>query len=129
MGHRRFDAVRARLGGARPLYGLARRQPDRSGHADRPGSPDAYRNGVADLAGGTGWRDPRARLGARRQELYRPAPQARARMTRSRGQTGASISAYRRSEEHTSELQPLMRHSYAVFCLKKKNHTYQVNLD
>src|SRR3546814_7980993 len=27
-----------------------------------------------------------------------------------------------RSEEHTSELQSLMRISYAVFCLKKKNH-------
>src|SRR3546814_5544560 len=32
-----------------------------------------------------------------------------------------------RSEEHTSELQSLMRISYAVFCLKKKNaHTYPV---
>src|SRR3546814_3347731 len=30
-------------------------------------------------------------------------------------------SAWRRSEEHTSELQSLMRISYAVFCLKKKN--------
>src|SRR3546814_6432156 len=29
--------------------------------------------------------------------------------------------AARRSEEHTSELQSLMRISYAVFCLKKKN--------
>src|SRR3546814_3672455 len=28
----------------------------------------------------------------------------------------------RRSEEHTSELQSLMRISYAVFCLKKKIH-------
>src|SRR3546814_7347708 len=28
----------------------------------------------------------------------------------------------RRSEEHTSELQSLMRISYAVFCLKKKQH-------
>src|SRR3546814_2042617 len=28
---------------------------------------------------------------------------------------------FRRSEEHTSELQSLMRISYAVFCLKKKN--------
>src|SRR3546814_5582544 len=28
-----------------------------------------------------------------------------------------------RSEEHTSELQSLMRISYAVFCLKKKTHT------
>src|SRR3546814_1901987 len=27
-----------------------------------------------------------------------------------------------RSEEHTSELQSLMRISYAVFCLKKKQH-------
>src|SRR3546814_9123021 len=27
-----------------------------------------------------------------------------------------------RSEEHTSELQSLMRNSYAVFCLKKKNY-------
>src|SRR3546814_2608089 len=31
-------------------------------------------------------------------------------------------SAHARSEEHTSELQSLMRISYAVFCLKKKNH-------
>src|SRR3546814_7765043 len=29
-----------------------------------------------------------------------------------------------RSEEHTSELQSLMRISYAVFCLKKKNNEY-----
>src|SRR3546814_3530791 len=29
-----------------------------------------------------------------------------------------------RSEEHTSELQSLMRISYAVFCLKKKNTTH-----
>src|SRR3546814_7475334 len=28
-----------------------------------------------------------------------------------------------RSEEHTSELQSLMRNSFAVFCLKKKNNT------
>src|SRR3546814_7892120 len=32
-----------------------------------------------------------------------------------------------RSEEHTSELQSLMRISYAVFCLKKKKHqTYPI---
>src|SRR3546814_1435996 len=36
----------------------------------------------------------------------------------------ASNEAIARSEEHTSELQSLMRISYAVFCLKKKtNHT------
>src|SRR3546814_320775 len=32
--------------------------------------------------------------------------------------------AFDRSEEHTSELQSLMRISYAVFCLKKKNNIY-----
>src|SRR3546814_2782438 len=32
-----------------------------------------------------------------------------------------------RSEEHTSELQSLMRISYAVFCLKKKTKTNQTN--
>src|SRR3546814_7135285 len=32
-----------------------------------------------------------------------------------------------RSEEHTSELQSLMRISYAVFCLKKKNTTHHMN--
>src|SRR3546814_3695724 len=31
-----------------------------------------------------------------------------------------------RSEEHTSELQSLMRISYAVFCLKKKNNNKQL---
>src|SRR3546814_4531521 len=31
-----------------------------------------------------------------------------------------------RSEEHTSELQSLMRTSYAVFCLKKKTHNAKV---
>src|SRR3546814_3414078 len=33
----------------------------------------------------------------------------------------SQYSSIRRSEEHTSELQSLMRISYAVFCLKKKN--------
>src|SRR3546814_4508098 len=40
------------------------------------------------------------------------------------GQGDAEAQFERRSEEHTSELQSLMRISYAVFCLKKKNkHT------
>src|SRR3546814_3904165 len=34
-----------------------------------------------------------------------------------------SLAVSPRSEEHTSELQSLMRISYAVFCLTKKNHT------
>src|SRR3546814_5737160 len=35
---------------------------------------------------------------------------------------GTSASLLHRSEEHTSELQSLMRISYAVFCLKKKKY-------
>src|SRR3546814_9967599 len=35
----------------------------------------------------------------------------------------ATFAADSRSEEHTSELQSLMRISYAVFCLKKKKQT------
>src|SRR3546814_9232877 len=40
---------------------------------------------------------------------------------------GARLAA--RSEEHTSELQSLMRISYAVFCLKKKNKHKPTNED
>src|SRR3546814_3875747 len=42
--------------------------------------------------------------------------------------TGSLINRrIRRSEEHTSELQSLMRISYAVFCLKKKNQHNTIN--
>src|SRR3546814_5263470 len=40
-----------------------------------------------------------------------------------RWQANLGLVAIGRSEEHTSELQSLMRISYAVFCLKKNNHT------
>src|SRR3546814_4088878 len=42
--------------------------------------------------------------------------------TPDRGSAGPT----RRSEEHTSELQSLMRISYAVFCLKKKQNSYHI---
>src|SRR3546814_7032144 len=38
---------------------------------------------------------------------------------------GANTVLVHRSEEHTSELQSLMRISYAVFCLKKKKKIYK----
>src|SRR3546814_4648275 len=41
------------------------------------------------------------------------------------GELGAVTVTMARSEEHTSELQSLMRISYAVFCLKKKK---QINI-
>src|SRR3546814_2006828 len=41
------------------------------------------------------------------------------------GSAGSRVSLIAaRSEEHTSELQSLMRISYAVFCLKQQKHTY-----
>src|SRR3546814_5047197 len=48
-------------------------------------------------------------------------------MSHTEGRKGVMlfVSAAERSEEHTSELQSLMRTSYAVFCLKKtKNQLY-----
>src|SRR3546814_2741367 len=42
----------------------------------------------------------------------------------SKASTEAPAPHRRRSEEHTSELQSLMRTSYAVFCLKKKTHQH-----
>src|SRR3546814_7941146 len=48
-----------------------------------------------------------------------PAPRPNSRAT------GWPRPAASRSEEHTSELQSLMRISYAVFCLKKKNKREQ----
>src|SRR3546814_2132884 len=45
----------------------------------------------------------------------------------SAGRTAGQTAAGLRSEEHTSELQSLMRISYAVFCLKKKKQTLSYN--
>src|SRR3546814_8523480 len=61
---------------------------------------------------------PRHALGAARNGLS--VERRGRRISRLEGRT-AKDRARRRSEEHTSELQSLMRISYAVFCLKKKN--------
>src|SRR3546814_7072496 len=61
------------------------------------------------------WRKCPARPGSSRSQLEKrgsPSPISAARPTPSARE--------RRSEEHTSELQSLMRLSYAVFCLQKK---------
>src|SRR3546814_2682402 len=44
-----------------------------------------------------------------------------------RGSLDTIVGMIHRSEEHTSELQSLMRISYAVFCLKKKNKIQHTN--
>src|SRR3546814_7292881 len=74
-------------------------------------------------------------LGNRHDILHRPVPEGMVRRapcavpegvagTRAGGGSGHAVSGSGiRSEEHTSELQSLMRISYAVFCLKKKKQT------
>src|SRR3546814_5820526 len=58
-----------------------------------------------------------------------PAPPPRRATVPDRSSTcGSSAKSYRRSEEHTSELQSLMRISYAVFCLKKKKQTLNIHI-
>src|SRR3546814_8506253 len=52
-------------------------------------------------------------------EVFRASDRASAEAVLSRERP--SVVLLDRSEEHTSELQSLMRKSYAVFCLKKKN--------
>src|SRR3546814_5220618 len=53
----------------------------------------------------------------------RRAGLARDRRSRPNAMACAAASSAERSEEHTSELQSLMRISYAVFCLKKKKES------
>src|SRR3546814_2298651 len=74
-------------------------------------------------------------LDLRRRSLARPAPDSHpgrtrasrastlqpSRLDRNQGDLSRAVGPRGRSEEHTSELQSLMRISYAVFCLKKKN--------
>src|SRR3546814_7116382 len=81
-----------------------------------------------------GRRNPLLALGKRRGSpthhdgMPRAGSRCRDGLARVRGLTGAHVSPpcrSKRSEEHTSELQSLMRISYAVFCLKKKKYPEQ----
>src|SRR3546814_3718441 len=87
---------------------------------DRAASPRAgSRGGARNRRGGGARRDGReddGRAGDRPAQ-YAPAQRAR--------RTGGAPDP--RSEEHTSELQSLMRISYAVFCLKKKNNKIRMS--
>src|SRR3546814_8335840 len=60
--------------------------------------------------------------GKRRKEMHERRNCSRPSCRRNHDGEEKCIS-FRRSEEHTSDLQSLMRISYAVFCLKKKNKT------
>src|SRR3546814_4283129 len=61
------------------------------------------------------------RVGEQHQRPHHRAAAADRHRGIPQGAQAALAGVRRRSEEHTSELQSLMRISYAVFCLKKKN--------
>src|SRR3546814_5427207 len=89
-GRSRVQSVR---GGRCHIRAAAPRGPSRSARRLHPSPPATVRRSVASPAKAANCR-PMARAAPPRKPL--------------------------RSEEHTSELQSLMRHSYAVFCLKTK---------
>src|SRR3546814_6493452 len=78
-------------------------------------------------AAASGCADPAGRKRAVRPHAGACADAARPGSGRGHGWGGRRRALRHRSEEHTSELQSLMRSSYAVFCLKKKtsNQTQQ----
>src|SRR3546814_4997119 len=97
------------------IFFLMIRRPPRSTRTDtlfpyttlfRSAAPDRPRPGRA------GWSAPKSRF---------PYDQAAGFLRRPA--TRRPLGSAPRSEEHTSELQSLMRISYAVFCLKKKKNT------
>src|SRR3546814_4057630 len=73
------------------------------------------------------WLQPNPRYPSRRVRLCLCAPNQlpfrRPALKCRRAMTHDTAGLLTRSEEHTSELQSLMRISYAVFCLKKKYNT------
>src|SRR3546814_14353042 len=70
--------------------------------------------------------DRRARADDRRHTRHRQCRRICARrIAQDRELAGIKATRVARSEEHTSELQSLMRISYAVFCLKKKKITIE----
>src|SRR3546814_9215419 len=107
--------MRAADDGERPRYRLA--ASDLRLSAARGGGAPARLalSGLRRSRGGA----PGGAIGARLDDL-------RGRCRRSRTPYGRSRALTPRSEEHTSELQSLMRISYAVFCLKKKQHNRSI---
>src|SRR3546814_5598373 len=63
-----------------------------------------------------------AAIGPARRRLRRRRADRAVERRRDVGRHRAAGAGAHRSEEHTSELQSLMRISYAVFCLKKKKY-------
>src|SRR3546814_10274648 len=99
-------------GGACHHVGSTRRLVEASGHiqlSSRPGDRREREPGSMDGPGAKQRNGPRLAL-------------AHARLAGVTTRVEGTMCERRRSEEHTSELQSLMRTSYAVFCLKQTNN-------
>src|SRR3546814_3163074 len=84
---------------------------------------EALHRGMADAPAGAGQHHPLALSIAGLASIHGAILTRRHRPPYRNPDARAALNA--RSEEHTSELQSLMRISYAVFCLKKKNKLKQ----
>src|SRR3546814_9017346 len=100
-----------------------------------PALPDAYRpqsHRWPDRPMNSSVFDPvrkhRQSAGVRHSGSRRILRWRRRRNARAAPSDSARTLARSRSEEHTSELQSLMRNSYAVFCLQKKNHNTHTHI-
>src|SRR3546814_10033873 len=80
-----------------------------------------FRSGLGDIEGAVSRDGGYEADHGRRFPVCLKAPLVRIAGGRGAVYFGAHDPRHHRSEEHTSELQSLMRLSYAVFCLKKKN--------
>src|SRR3546814_3357443 len=106
---------------ARPQEGSDRRGDRRRDDGNARAGADADTDRDGDLAHGEatgGERDDAARERKHRDDLAARALEEIGELVERRVE---------RSEEHTSELQSLMRISYAVFCLKKKTNISTIN--
>src|SRR3546814_7508053 len=105
----------------RKPYTPSRRTPARAGaQAAQPGAGTGRLAWLLSMVGA--WRGHGIQSGGWRASAQGAAQSAQGLIGgTSSGSAGPARPAQTRSEEHTSELQSLMRISYAVFCLKKKN--------
>src|SRR3546814_1544248 len=91
-----------------------RRSSDLTGVATRPVDLETYRRSLAQK---------NTRSAQVMLPVFQGARGTRTRIAYGEGEDERVLRAIQRSEEHTSELQSLMRISSAVFCLKKKTNT------
>src|SRR3546814_5248229 len=106
----------------------ARSSATRSGSGAATATPTAPKRSASDACGKKGWQaGNRLKAALIRKTLPGAVWRVSRRFGTCRENVATSARRDHRSEEHTSELQSLMRISYAVFCLKKKKENKKLN--